>query len=285
MKLIQKLLSHGLLIAFFAAVFFIYLYRVQLFPQWFGEQEQTVAMQSESEAQQEAADVAATEPAPVEAQPAAAAGAAPAVPATAELPPVAGEPVAPAPASPWAAQSSGPGGMPAPPPAAVDRQPQQQVAQAPAQSQPVPQYRPPAQPKTYVPRETQAIAPPPVHQPRIGGQAAQTTSSQAREESDYQQKLTAARELYWQRDMQGAIEAYKGLTGTYPDQADAWGELGNLNFKLGRWSDASDAYSRAIGLLIDQGDTSRATHLLRVMYGLDAEKAGELEARLRQAGG
>jgi hypothetical protein len=44
MKLIQKILSHGLLIAFFVGVFFLYLYRADLFPQWFGEEAQSVAM-------------------------------------------------------------------------------------------------------------------------------------------------------------------------------------------------------------------------------------------------
>ena len=43
MKLLQKILSHGLLIAFFVAVFFLYLYRVDLFPQWFGEDTPTLA--------------------------------------------------------------------------------------------------------------------------------------------------------------------------------------------------------------------------------------------------
>ena len=52
MKLIQKILSHGLLIAFFVAVFFLYLYRADLFPQWFDEQAETVAMtETETSAQ------------------------------------------------------------------------------------------------------------------------------------------------------------------------------------------------------------------------------------------
>ncbi len=36
MKVVQKILSHGLLITFFVAIFFLYLYRGALFPQWFG---------------------------------------------------------------------------------------------------------------------------------------------------------------------------------------------------------------------------------------------------------
>lgn len=40
MKLLQKILSHGLLIAFLVAVFFLYQERAGLFPQWFGKSAQ-----------------------------------------------------------------------------------------------------------------------------------------------------------------------------------------------------------------------------------------------------
>ena len=39
MKLIQKILSHGLLIAFVVGAFFAYTNRAELFPQWFGKKE------------------------------------------------------------------------------------------------------------------------------------------------------------------------------------------------------------------------------------------------------
>ena len=42
MKLVQKILSHGLLIAFIVAAFFAYTNRTKLFPQWFGKTEQAV---------------------------------------------------------------------------------------------------------------------------------------------------------------------------------------------------------------------------------------------------
>ena len=48
MKIVQKIFSHGLLIAFFVAVFFIYLYRGELFPQWFDKQAQTEVTPSPS---------------------------------------------------------------------------------------------------------------------------------------------------------------------------------------------------------------------------------------------
>lgn len=42
MKLVQKILSHGLLIAFIVATFFVYTNRADLFPQWFGKTENAV---------------------------------------------------------------------------------------------------------------------------------------------------------------------------------------------------------------------------------------------------
>ena len=100
MRLLQKILSHGLLIGFFVAVFFLYLYRVDLFPQWFGGKAQTVATPSEtrtakpSTGQAAAPPSVATQPLP----PPAVAGAA-AVPPAAELPPVTEAPPAAEPPS------------------------------------------------------------------------------------------------------------------------------------------------------------------------------------------
>ena len=50
MKLVQKVLSHGLLIAFFVAVFFVYMNRAELFPQWFSKAAPVSAAQSQVKA-------------------------------------------------------------------------------------------------------------------------------------------------------------------------------------------------------------------------------------------
>ena len=65
MKIVQKIFSHGLLIAFFVAVFFVYLYRGELFPQWFDKQAQTEVTPSQSAAQQSPV-VSAEEPQPAQ---------------------------------------------------------------------------------------------------------------------------------------------------------------------------------------------------------------------------
>ena len=66
MKIVQKVFSHGLLIAFFVAVFFIYLYRGDLFPQWFDKQAQTEVTPAPSAAAQSPV-VSTEEPQPAQA--------------------------------------------------------------------------------------------------------------------------------------------------------------------------------------------------------------------------
>ncbi len=64
-----------------------------------------------------------------------------------------------------------------------------------------------------------------------------------------------------------------------------WGELGNLYYAQNKLMEATDAYYRAIELLIEQGDAGQARQMLGAMYQLDSDKANDLEMRLRQVGG
>jgi tetratricopeptide (TPR) repeat protein len=150
-----------------------------------------------------------------------------------------------------------------------------------------PRYRPEPQRGSYPAPQRwagqQALQP--QHRPMAG--AAQPTAEPAAlsQSSDYEHRLAAARTHFWQRDIGAAMQAYESLTTAYPDSAEAWGELGNVSFKLGRWSQAAEAYYRAVSLLIERGEAERARHLLRVLHGLDAGKAGELERRMRKPGG
>jgi len=148
----------------------------------------------------------------------------------------------------------------------------------------VPEYRPEQPRRSYPPaqqwdgrRATQPPAAPAVQPTAADAEPAQL--------SDYEQRLANARTRFWQRDIGAAVQAYQSLTADYPDSAEAWGEYGNVNFKLGHWSQAAEAYYRAVSLLIERGETQRAQHLLRVLHGLDADKASELEGRLRKMGG
>jgi len=102
---------------------------------------------------------------------------------------------------------------------------------------------------------------------------------------EFQSRLKEARSLFWQRNTRAALQAYRELSADYPDNPQAWGELGNLYFNLRQASAAAGAYARAIDLLIAQGEFMRAHQLLGVMYRLNNRQAQQLEARLRKAGG
>jgi Flp pilus assembly protein TadD len=263
MKIVQKILSHGLLIVFFVAVFFVYLYRGDLFPQWFDQQAQTGETPSPSAAAQSPV-VGADEPQPAQA----AAGTDDESQATAAQTeavtdgPVAGaqseEPAAPTADAATAAQYRPVG------PEETSRRTNNLLAEAPDSVTTAPEYRPLKAKKTA----------PPVA----------AVDSGATGESDFRSQLEQARQQYWRSDMSAAEQAYRRLTESHPERAEVWGELGNLFFSQREMVQATDAYYRAIDLLIEQGDAERARQLLGTMYQLDAEKADELDARLRQAG-
>lgn len=356
MKLVQKILSHGLLIAFFIAVFFLYLYRQSLFPQWFGTESQSVARHSESTQQERAAPEQAPASAVAErpqgmagaaVDPAAEAGttdlpplarADAGAPTDDSLPPMAGgtEPsqaVAPDDTGPAQAADAqqAPGNRPGdlPPPADTRMAPQYRPLAEPAsdtstgtdvtstspqaptgttqttpatapqraQQQPSaaataedasPQYRPLQQqrrepPESY--RTPQAAERGTAYPSAVAPPSAPDTEGAAQAVPEFRAGLAQARETFWNGDLRGAEMSYRNLVETWPEQADGWGELGNLYLTLDQRAMAADAYYKATGLLIDHGETLRAQHVLRMLYGLDAEKASELEQRMRQSGG
>jgi len=298
MKIVQKVFSHGLLIAFFVAVFFIYLYRGDLFPQWFDKQAQTEVTPAPSAAAQSPV-VSTEEPQPAQASGTNDEGRTVALETT--------EPVVEAVEQPVVTESSSttaPTGAAAQTeamtevPAAVEQPAGQTadaatadqyrpvgpeeavketynpVAEVPASVITAPEYRPLAAEKT-APQDAAA---------EPAKAAAVSADAGAADESDFQSQLEQARQHYWGHDMPTAEQAYRRLSESHPERAEVWGELGNLYFSQREMVQATDAYYRAIELLIEQGDAERARQLLGAMYQLDAEKAKDLETRLRQAG-
>ena len=296
MKIVQKILSHGLLIAFFVAVFFIYLYRGELFPQWFDQQAQTEA----------APATASTSPEPVAEQPRSAQSSVPddeaqlaqAVPAEPvavadEQPPT--EPLA------GAAPEAAPATAPSEARTADVSEAAQRPAEAPAQTADTvtaDQYRPlgaedaekqPFNPAAEVPDSVVAA---PEYRPLKAKKSAPHDAAsepgkavaRPADEADFQSQLETARQHYWRRDMRAAEQAYRRLSESHPQRAEVWGELGNLYYSQREMVQATDVYYRAIELLIEQGDTERARQMLGAMYQLDTDKARELEARLGQGG-
>jgi len=278
MKIVQKLLSHGLLILFFVAVFFVYLYRGDLFPQWFDKQAQTEETPSAA-AQSPVVSVDESQPSQASGtddngQAAALESTAPAV-ASVEQPLVTEPPVSDAvpaggeqsvePAAQTADVAADAQYRPVAP-EELAKETYNPVAEVPASVITAPEYRP---------LQTKKTEPP----------AAISADTGVAGKSDVQSQLEQARQHYWGRDMPAAEQAYRRLTEAHPERADVWGELGNFFFSQREMVQATDAYYRAIELLIEQGDAERARQLLGTMHQLDAVKANELETRLGQAGG
>jgi hypothetical protein len=104
-------------------------------------------------------------------------------------------------------------------------------------------------------------------------------------DAQLERRLEEVRALFWRRDLSAATTAYQSLGQAYPENAEVWGEIGNFYYSLREAKAATAAYTRAIELLVQQGDQPRARQLLGVVYRLDAAAARKLEMRLQQAGG
>ena len=268
MKLVQKVLSHGLLIAFFVAVFFVYMNRAELFPQWFSRSAPVTAEHSQLKAESPATvagqvsppDTVASEPGAVSEIPAAASGDNQAQ--------VSAEPVPPA-VEPQvhANDASKPVFRPIPETERVEVVESVSVNEAGSQQTDI----------VSAPLEEGVAV--------IEEETVVSTGQDSAAADDFQGRLEQARAYFWQRDMRAALQAYQSLTESYPERAEVWGELGNLYFNIRKTSDAMDAYAHAAELLTEQGDAEGARELLNVMYRLDARQASQIEMRLRQTGG
>jgi len=292
MKLVQKVLSHGLLIAFFVAVFFTYMNRVKLFPQWFAKPAPATTEHSGVMAESPATaasqvprpdeggnteDIAPAKPDAVVAEsvsetPAAAPGDNQAQ-VSAEIAQPAVEPQG------HASDASEPVFRPMPETEPVEAA--ESVSENEAGSQQADVVSAPME-EAVAATEEETVASTEQVVTEQGAAAGRQDSAAA---DDFQGRLEQARAYFWQRDMRTALQTYQSLAESYPERAEVWGELGNLYFIIRRASDAMNAYAHAAELLIEQGDAEGARELLNVMYRLDAKRASQIEMRLRQTGG
>lgn len=97
--------------------------------------------------------------------------------------------------------------------------------------------------------------------------------------------LQQARSAYWAHDLDTAERLYRQLASVTPDDADPLGELGNLYYSEGRWNDAATAYADVVQRLLAQGDTERGEYVLTVIDGLDPVRAEKLRKELHLDGG
>jgi TolA-binding protein len=251
MKFIQHLLSKGLIIAIVILAALGYHFRADLFPQWFkapGSEEQSAQQSS-----------------PVDTPPDISPDVSPDVP-------------------------------PAPPPLAVVPAPEQESPAAPLETPPA--FSEP------MPAQTEQLPPPryaPVDEPKAASAVPQAPASVAPQEDisipsndsadvaaspvETTASLDAARAAFWAQDFDQAEKLYQELASADPAAADALGELGNLYYTQGRWSDAAEAYAGAVPRLAAVGDIPRARHLLRVLDGLDPARAKAVWESISTGGG
>ena len=287
MHAIRTLLSYSLVIVIVAAVVLAYYYRDQVMPEvdaLYGEVESWVEKQTGSSPPADSGKAAGQ--IPEQAPPAVVAGYEPpaqsatvteesSVPAAdaeqAEMPQE--EASAPPPEAPAEAEppetlvAAGPAPDEAQPDVAVPDTDRSMMA---AESPPEPS--PEAQPATEPP----AVVASPEPAPEAGDEEGDL----ARQE---QELLRQARQAYWQRNYEEAEAAYRKLLEISPDNPDLYGELGNLYYATGKWKLAGDAYYQASTRLLQSGQSTQVTYLLRVLKGLDPDLADKLEQEMQQA--
>ena len=92
--------------------------------------------------------------------------------------------------------------------------------------------------------------------------------------------LRAARHAFNHGDLNGAVTQYNLLIELENDEADFYGELGNVYYAMGYWEKAGLAYYEAATRLIEQRKLFQVHYLQRVIHGLDAERAEKLASQL-----
>jgi len=92
--------------------------------------------------------------------------------------------------------------------------------------------------------------------------------------------LRAARLAFQQGKLDVAIKKYSDLVELENDEADFYGELGNVYYAMGQWDKAGIAYYEAAIRLIEERHLYQVAYLHRVIQGLDLERADKLAEKL-----
>jgi len=92
--------------------------------------------------------------------------------------------------------------------------------------------------------------------------------------------LRSARLAFNQGELDVAVSKYNELIELENDEADFYGELGNVYYAMGSWDKAGVAYYEAATRLIETGQLAQVGYLQRVLQGLDAERAEKLNKQM-----
>ena len=112
---------------------------------------------------------------------------------------------------------------------------------------------------------------------KVESQGALTTDKEAASVNDL---LRSARQAFNSGKLDVAITQYNSLISLDHDEADFYGELGNVHYAMGSWEKAGAAYYEAATRLIEKRQFSQIRYLQRVIKGLDSERAEKLENQL-----
>jgi tetratricopeptide (TPR) repeat protein len=92
--------------------------------------------------------------------------------------------------------------------------------------------------------------------------------------------LHAARRAFEAGDIEWTLHYYNVYLDGSPNDANAWGELGNVYNSQGMLVESAQSYYNAANLLIDQGKTVRALELLPAIQAGSPELANKIYWRL-----
>jgi len=95
---------------------------------------------------------------------------------------------------------------------------------------------------------------------------------------DTKTRLKAARQAYWNGDMDGARALYAALAKAAPNDADVNGEFGNILYAQRQYDAAADAYLVTGKLLVKKGQKQQVQPIIAVLQNIAPKKAATLRA-------
>lgn len=98
--------------------------------------------------------------------------------------------------------------------------------------------------------------------------------------SDADKILHMARQSFWSGNAQKSEKLYLDLVTIEDNDPDLYGELGNVYYSQGKWQKAGAAYYEAAIRLLAMKQDGQVGYLLRVIQGLDADKAEQLRQKM-----
>lgn len=94
----------------------------------------------------------------------------------------------------------------------------------------------------------------------------------------YGEIIQRARRAFWNGDFEAAEAAYMDAVSAYPDDADAFGELGNLYESMGKSALAGDAFFAAGVRLKARGNHEKLSQIIDLLGEKGDERAQSLRA-------